>query len=483
MSSVTIPSLPRAPAPFRGAVDTIPGRDELLQPLGKRSYTDVAWQEHQDTVWDVVILTANSREVDAARHFTNLHSATVLDQGVTAYLGDFAAVGQNGARLKAMVCLQDETGSNESQALVNCLDNSNVKCRIIAAIGCAFGIHPNIQVRNEVLVSEYVLGYESVRKGQKDADRNIPQEVGGGKLTIHLKACVRHFNLTDMEPHTDVGARVGMVLCGQKLIDNQQFKQEILTLLTGESAESIQKLLDPKSTTLPKYKNRKVIGGEMEGTGIAIGLKRARNLSNVPFYIIKGVSDWGVNKNNINTNNTNNTETNEHATTAEVATTQEEGVVGAEPQQQQEYDDYEQLRASYAAFAFFHTAIRKLALTKQLENLLPVSQLQPGGHMAGVGGLSQKAKLQLPPHLITPDPSSPLYHSALELAQAIKSRKQAVEKLNDKTAAYQAVIKSSGEVQTLLTELSGVEKQKQRIEEEIECAKRAVAGKEMDEQN
>lgn len=131
----------------------------------------------------------------------------------------------------------------------------------VISLGIAFGSNQDKQTIGDVLVSSFVRSYEPERIGSDQitprgeripADPTLVNRCNTAKLTWKISAI-----------HT------GLILSGEKLVDNSKFKQKLLKL-------------EPEA-----------VGGEMEGSGICDACYRKK----VPWLIIKGICDWAEEKN------------------------------------------------------------------------------------------------------------------------------------------------------------------------------------------
>lgn len=133
----------------------------------------------------------------------------------------------------------------------------------VVMIGIAFGKDQKKNRLGDVLVSESITAYEPMRIGEKTIARG-PTSLAGQILLDRFR------NMLDWEyensPSTKSKKIIGQMLSGDKLVDDQEFKDRLFELFPN------------------------AIGGEMEGAGIYAATTRA----NVPEWIlVKGICDWG----------------------------------------------------------------------------------------------------------------------------------------------------------------------------------------------
>lgn len=132
----------------------------------------------------------------------------------------------------------------------------------LIAVGIAFGIQSGKRNIGDVLVSEYLCDYESVRLN-KDGSRTQrgPRPPASTWLLDTLRVLIHRCGDRDDWPHV----LVGPVVCGDKLVDDPTFLDYL-------------KSVEPEA-----------IGGEMEGAGIEAAARGAK----VDWLVVKGISDWG----------------------------------------------------------------------------------------------------------------------------------------------------------------------------------------------
>ncbi|MBL8873637.1 MAG: TIR domain-containing protein [Planctomycetaceae bacterium] len=139
--------------------------------------------------------------------------------------------------------------------------------RAVIAVGIAFGMDENKQQIGDVLVSVQLQDYELARL---NADGTLTPR---GDKAHAADTLVNRFRQTDVRCRRGADewpkVRFGLVLSGQKLVDNLDYRQSL-------------KRLAPEA-----------IGGEMEGTGLYTSAQRA----GADWLVVKAICDWGHNKN------------------------------------------------------------------------------------------------------------------------------------------------------------------------------------------
>ncbi len=130
--------------------------------------------------------------------------------------------------------------------------------------GIAFGADPTSMSIGDVLVSQRVVCYEIQRVGpeQRITERGDQPQAGQTLLNRFQNTHGWQFVRPDGKP---VARRVGPLLSGDKLVDDPDFKQQLLTRFPT------------------------AIGGEMEGVGIWAGVDQYK----VEWIVVKGICDWG----------------------------------------------------------------------------------------------------------------------------------------------------------------------------------------------
>lgn len=139
--------------------------------------------------------------------------------------------------------------------------------RYIIMIGIAFGVDVSKQKLGTVLVSRKVLGYEQQRVGtaEDDGSRSIRAR---GSITDASPELVSLFEAT-AGIWNEAPVEVGLMLSGEKLVDNVDFREDLKSIAGGEA-----------------------IGGEMEGIGLVVAAAEKPT----PWVIVKAICDWADGK-------------------------------------------------------------------------------------------------------------------------------------------------------------------------------------------
>jgi len=133
----------------------------------------------------------------------------------------------------------------------------------VIMVGIAFGVDDKKQAMGDILVSKQLMLYDLQRVGTgKDGKEEI---IPRGDRAHASPGLLDRLRSTD-EEWSDEKAKVhfGLVLSGEKLVDNLDFRQQILDL-------------EPEA-----------IGGEMEGAGLYTACQEHK----VDWILVKGICDW-----------------------------------------------------------------------------------------------------------------------------------------------------------------------------------------------
>src|SRR5579884_2158379 len=137
-------------------------------------------------------------------------------------------------------------------------------------VGIAFGLRPGKQQLGDILVSRQIMAYELQRVGSDDEGNLVVRPRGD-----RPQASPRLLNLFRDGEIDWEGAPLhfGLVLSGEKVVDNPNFRAELLRL-------------EPEA-----------IGGEMEGAGLYAAALRNR----VDWILVKAICDWADGKKALST--------------------------------------------------------------------------------------------------------------------------------------------------------------------------------------
>lgn len=140
----------------------------------------------------------------------------------------------------------------------------------VIMIGIAFGVDPEKQFIGDILVSQQLMLYELQRVGKKEGNLQIIPRGDKVHPSIKLLNCFRSADLHWDE--TKCKVRFGLILSGEKLVDNIDFRQQLCDLY------------------------QEAIGGEMEGSGLYVACQNNK----VDWIIVKAICDWADGNKNQN---------------------------------------------------------------------------------------------------------------------------------------------------------------------------------------
>jgi nucleoside phosphorylase len=207
----------------------------------------------------IAVFTATDLEDEIFKASAPIHGFKPV--GPMVYAGFSAGLYKNGASLN-LLHIRTSAGSSGSHgsARIAELVGDQINPDLAVAVGIAFGANENKQSAGDVLVGEHIVSYEKskVESGafQHRGDK-IPCEP-------QLVSYSRYYDLQ----RPGFKLHVGGILSGDKLVNDEEFKSMLLAI-------------DPKA-----------VGGEMEGAGLA----QAFHIKGVPLGMIKGIADWGMQK-------------------------------------------------------------------------------------------------------------------------------------------------------------------------------------------
>ena len=228
-------------------------------PVFLDSYSQVTACGEQ-TFSTILIMTATDIE-DAVFH------DIAKGRGISVPLlikGDNVAITRLGIFSNYSICwVRTRMGSvgphsselNTDEAIRTC------KPRFVVSCGIGFGRDSTKQKIGDVLVSTAISAYEKQKIGSDNSFPRAEKILASNKL-LQMISRIKH-SVSGFSIHE------GIVLSGEKLVDNPEFKQNLFNH-------------EPEA-----------IGGEMEGAGIASAATRNK----VDWILIKGICDWGENKN------------------------------------------------------------------------------------------------------------------------------------------------------------------------------------------
>lgn len=213
----------------------------------------------EDDVMKILICTATDKEDDALADYAK--AAGISNTPVTLSGGTYRSLGHLGNA--DVVWVRSGMGSGGADgSLATVMDAiDSVGPSYVISCGLAFGAERTKQAIGDVLVSSWVRCYE---KGRKESDRFVPR---GDRMTADplLLQAIRSWR---QDRRADIRVTEGGFVSGEKLIDDPEFKADVLGL-------------EPEA-----------VGGDMEGAGImgACYRRTAR------WIVIKAICDWAEDK-------------------------------------------------------------------------------------------------------------------------------------------------------------------------------------------
>ncbi|MEN9867157.1 MAG: hypothetical protein RL748_2747 [Pseudomonadota bacterium] len=213
----------------------------------------------------IVLITVNDHETHAVLDaFLGADQApeSVAKGGLTYF-----DLGQHGGNhIIHTVCEMGAGGVGASQQRTrDAIDHWQP--RAIIAVGIGFGMDESKQAIGDVLVATQIQDYELARY---NSDGTVTPRGDKPGSADSLRNRLRQVDIA--EGRRGKGwpkVRFGLVLCGQKLVDNLDYR-ESLKKLFGEA-----------------------IGGEMEGSGVYAAV----SAKHVDWIVVKAICDWGHDKN------------------------------------------------------------------------------------------------------------------------------------------------------------------------------------------
>ncbi|MER8722336.1 hypothetical protein NKH64_28975 [Mesorhizobium sp. M0999] len=145
----------------------------------------------------------------------------------------------------------------------------HLKPRFVIMVGIAFGVDEKKQSIGTVLVSRQILNYDQQRVGTtaSGAVKLTPRGARTDASPVLVSLLEAASGVWDEAP-----VKTGLILSGDKLVDNVDFREQLKTFADGEA-----------------------IGGEMEGGGLAVGAAE----TSAPWIVVKAICDWGDGKKSV----------------------------------------------------------------------------------------------------------------------------------------------------------------------------------------
>lgn len=218
---------------------------------------------------DVLLVTATKVESKAV---LNVFQKATGEKSHLVSIGDQTYDDIGSVSGKSVILVQSEMGSDGLGASLLTVQKgiTDLSPNEVIMVGIAFGIDPEKQSIGDVLVSTQLMLYEPQRVGNKGGNPKIisrgDKAHASTRLLNHFRSADRHRDETKYE------VSFGLILSGEKLVDNIYFRQQLCDL-------------DPEA-----------IGGEMEGAGLYVACHDKR----VDWILVKSICDWADGNKNQN---------------------------------------------------------------------------------------------------------------------------------------------------------------------------------------
>jgi len=223
-----------------------------------------------DVTADILIVTANRIEakavLDAFAKATSKPAHMFTSESCT--YSDLGSLNDH-----RVVMVQSEMGSGSLGASQQTVEEAiaTLQPSAVFMVGVAFGVDSDKQKIGDVLVSKQILLYEPQRVGTENGELKLlprgSRVDASTRLLSFLRAVDAH-EVTD-----DPVVTFGLILSGEKLVDNVAFREQLGTI-------------EPEA-----------IGGEMEGAGLYTSCQKKK----IDWIMVKAICDWadghkGINK-------------------------------------------------------------------------------------------------------------------------------------------------------------------------------------------
>jgi nucleoside phosphorylase/tetratricopeptide (TPR) repeat protein len=175
---------------------------------------------------------------------------TTIDERVYRNLGEV-----NGVRVFLALSQMGTSGLDGAQQAVQ-KGIEALKPGAVVMVGIAFGMNEEKQTIGDILVSRQLMLYEAQRVGMGEIVPRGDRPHASTRLVNYLQSAEVDWDGAEV--------RIGLVLTGEKLVDNLDYREQLKTL------------------------EREAIGGEMEGAGLYVACQNAK----VDWILVKAICDW-----------------------------------------------------------------------------------------------------------------------------------------------------------------------------------------------
>lgn len=209
---------------------------------------------------DILLVTATQVETEAV-----LDAFKVVNRERLArrFIGENTYLDLNTTGGARVFLVQSEVGSGGPQGATLTINDGIAALRpgAVIMVGIAFGLDRGKQQIGEVLVSAQILGYELQRRGRSSSGAEVIVRGDRVGASPRLLGRCRSASLD----WCSAKVRFGLLLSGEKLVDDVDYRDELLALTPGEA-----------------------MGGEMEGAGLYAAAHRRK----VDWIVVKAICDW-----------------------------------------------------------------------------------------------------------------------------------------------------------------------------------------------
>lgn len=216
-------------------------------------------------VIQVGIITANDTEKKALdcrlKNIEGFDKFSVIHDSQTYYIARFGVFNTVVIKLGSMGVIAPDAATLSVNELIKTWNPE-----VIIAIGVAMGMKPDKQSIGDVVISKEIVNYDMTKKTEDgDIDRS-PRPTSDSALYDRFTNCSEwSFYL---EGHNRARLHHGQIITGASLVNDESLTEELRDCYPD------------------------AIGNEMEASGIWAASERNRR----PWIIVKGISDWGMQK-------------------------------------------------------------------------------------------------------------------------------------------------------------------------------------------
>jgi nucleoside phosphorylase len=212
---------------------------------------------------DLVIVTVNPHETKAVAEALQAVSGqpfipSTIQKRVYHNFGSI-----NGTRVFHVLSEMGSAGRGGTQRTVDAAIRA-IKPQAVIVVGIAFGVNEERQRIGDVLISSQLWLYDLQRAGQEITPR-------GDKPHASTRL-INFFESFNQMSWRGAKAKTGLILTGDKLVDNIDYRNQLLQFET------------------------EAIGGEMEGAGVYVSSEENK----VDWIVIKAICDWADGKKALN---------------------------------------------------------------------------------------------------------------------------------------------------------------------------------------